>query len=427
MRLYIDPGTGSMLFTILIAVIGSLVFLLRNFWLKLGILLSGGKKSAAASDLQPLVIFAESKRYWNVFHPICEELEKRGQSVIYLTGSADDPVFSRGYQHIQPQMIGEGNRAFARLNMLKAQIVFSTTPGLDVYQWKRSRNVQKYVHIAHAPNDITLYRMFGLDYYDAVILSGGYQVRQIRKLEEIRKLPAKELPVLGIPYMDEARKRLEHAEPLPASADRTVLLAPSWGPSAILSRYGRRMIDALLATGYHIIIRPHPQSFASEKETMDQLMTVFPDQDRLEWNRDADNFDTLRRSDILISDFSGIVFDYTLIHDKPVLYADTSFDSAIYDACWLEEPLWTFQALPRLGMQITEEDLPRMKELIDSCIADPKFAAAREEIRNETWAHRGESAALIADYLTEKLDELQQAGTAGASFSEASPSGGKES
>ena len=30
MLFYIDPGTGSMLFTVLIAVLGSLVYLLRN-------------------------------------------------------------------------------------------------------------------------------------------------------------------------------------------------------------------------------------------------------------------------------------------------------------------------------------------------------------------------------------------------------------
>ena len=36
MRFYIDPGTGSMLFTILIAVLGSLVYLLRNLKLKIG-------------------------------------------------------------------------------------------------------------------------------------------------------------------------------------------------------------------------------------------------------------------------------------------------------------------------------------------------------------------------------------------------------
>ena len=84
--------------------------------------------------------------------------------------------------------------------------MLSTTPSLDVYQWKRSRDVSWYVHIPHAPNDITLYRMFGIDYYDAILLSGEYQVEQVRKLEKLRGLPEKELKLVGIPYMDEMKK-----------------------------------------------------------------------------------------------------------------------------------------------------------------------------------------------------------------------------
>ena len=55
--LYIDPGTGSMLFTILIAVIGSLLFFLRDLKMRMGVLLSGrreekgrrGKRRASSS------------------------------------------------------------------------------------------------------------------------------------------------------------------------------------------------------------------------------------------------------------------------------------------------------------------------------------------------------------------------------------------
>ena len=79
------------------------------------------------------------------------------------------------------------------MNFLNAGIVLSTTPGLDVYQWKRSKDVQYYVHIPHMANDITSYRMFGLDYYDAIMLSGEYQVQQIRDLEKIRDLSAKDV------------------------------------------------------------------------------------------------------------------------------------------------------------------------------------------------------------------------------------------
>lgn len=136
-------------------------------------------------------------------------------------------------------------------------------------------------------------------------------------------------------------------------------------------KYGGRIIDTLLATGYHIIIRPHPQSFRSEQDMMAKLMRAYPDSPQLEWNRDADNYDVLRRSDILISDFSGVIFDFSLVYDKPVIYTDTDFDDAPYDAWWLDTPYWTFDVLPRIGQKLTEENMPRLRELIDACLRDP--------------------------------------------------------
>ncbi|MBR6273467.1 MAG: CDP-glycerol glycerophosphotransferase family protein, partial [Lachnospiraceae bacterium] len=257
----------------------------------------------------------------------------------------------------------------------------------------------------HMANDITTYRMFGLDHYDAILLSGEYQKDQIRKLEALRKLPEKEIELVGIPYMDVMKERVEKAGK-PAEHTRTVLLAPSWGASGILSKFGERAIDALIATGYKIIIRPHPQSFKSEKEMLDRLMSKYPDGEKVSWNRDTDNFEVLRNSDILISDFSGVIFDFTLIFDKPVIYADTSFDKSPYDAWWLDEELWTFEILPEMGLQLTEDGLSNIKELIDKCIEDPTFKAGRDKARRETWVHEGEGAVRTVDYLLAKYDSL---------------------
>lgn len=397
-----------MLFTILIALFGSLVYLLRGLKARMGTIFGREKRRGNAEEACPLVLFSDHRRYWNVFEPICDELERRGRDAVYLTMSADDPALEKPYRHIRREWIGEGNRAWARLNCLKARVLLSTTPGLDVYQWKRSRDTAFYVHIPHAPGDVTRYRMFGLDFYDAVLLSGGYQVHQIRELERLRGLPEKELRIVGIPYMDTMRNRLSALPPAENRGGRTVLLAPSWGASGIFSVYGGEILDALLATGYHLIIRPHPQSFASEKKLIADLMSRYPDSGQLEWNEDNDNFEALRRADILISDFSGVQFDFTLIFDKPLIYTDTSFDPSPYDCCWLEEELWTFETLPKLGQRLTRENLPRLKELIDRCIDGPAYQEARDRARAETWEHIGEGAKRTADYLEEKLEEYRQ-------------------
>ena len=407
--LYIDPGTGSMLFSILIGIIGVVVFFLRSAMVKIKFILSGGKKAKIDKNKLPIVIFSDHKRYWNVFKPICDELEKRGQKAYFYTASPDDPALEAGkdYKNVVCEFIGEGNKAFSRLNILNAYILLSTTPGLQVYQWKRSKTVNKYVHILHAPGNISLYRMFGTDYYDALLLSGDHQVEQTRQLEKLRKLPAKEIKLVGLTYLDEMKKRLEnHTVSKSGNGKPVVLLAPSWGPSGILTKYGAPFIDELINTGYHVIVRPHPQSFSSEKDLLDKLMAQYPDNENFEWNRDNDNFDVLARTDIMISDFSGVIFDFLLVFDKPVMYANAGFSKDPYDAWWLNETPWTFEILPKVGKEITDDYKGNLKGMIDECINDPAYESARREVRSTAWKNIGNATSSVCDYLIDNLKSL---------------------
>ena len=346
-NLYIDPGTGGMLFTILFGLFGVVVFSMRVLLMKLKFMSGSDKNAKTSSKKIPIVVHNENKRYWNIFEPILDEFEKKKQKIVYLTSSEDDPFFKKTYEYITGEYIGGGNKAFSRLNLLNAAVVFSTTPSLDVFQWKRSKDVDCYIHIMHAAKDITMYRMYGTDHYDAFILSGELQVKQIRQLEEMRGIKPRDYELCGVPYLDEMKKRVDSAEPVPAH-ERTVLLAPSWGESGILSRFGSKLIDALISTGYKLIVRPHPQSFASEKDMLEKLMSKYDDQAKVEWNKDTDNFNVLMKSDILISDYSGVMFEFTMVFDKPIIYTDTKFDARPYDADWIEETPWTFSILPFL-------------------------------------------------------------------------------
>ena len=84
--IYIDPGTGAMLFSVLMGVVSALFFVLRKAILKLKFILSGGKVKDDAKEKHPYVIFSDSKRYWNVFKPICDEFERREIPCEFWTG-----------------------------------------------------------------------------------------------------------------------------------------------------------------------------------------------------------------------------------------------------------------------------------------------------------------------------------------------------
>ena len=135
-------------------------------------------------------------------------------------------------------------------------------------------------------------------------------------------------------------------------------------------------------------------------------MAKYPSGAGVEWNRDVDNFDVLRRADVLISDFSGVTFDFALVYDKPIIYTDTEFDTAPYDAWWLDQQLWIDTALPRLGMKVTADKLASIKEMIDICLTSQQFANGRQEVREECWDYYGEGAGKTVDYLESKYHEL---------------------
>ena len=81
--LYIDPGTGSMLFSLFIGIAAAASFALRALYLRLKFLFSGGKtdRNSDSKNIQ-IVIFSDHKRYWNVFEPICDEFEQHKKNIV---------------------------------------------------------------------------------------------------------------------------------------------------------------------------------------------------------------------------------------------------------------------------------------------------------------------------------------------------------
>ena len=397
--LYIDPGTGSALFSILIGAAATVYFLGRALIIKLKVVLSGGKAVNTASVEQPFVIYNEGKQYWNVFKPVLDEFEKHKTGLLYLTSSQDDPVFDTSWNFIKPEYIGEGNRAFARLNMLRAGVCLMTTPGLDVYQLKRSKMVKHYAHILHAPSDATMYRLFGFDYFDSVLLTGDYQAEDIKTLERQRNIPEKKLITVGCSYLDVYAEKIKNI-PSEENHPFTVLVSPSWGPSAILTRYGEKLLDPLSVSGWRIIIRPHPQSKKSESEMLEHLQARYKDKSNIEWDFERENIYSLNKADIMISDFSGIIFDYMFLRDKPVLYVSQDFDLRPYDADDLDHELWQFKTVKEAGIELREEDFQRITEVIKNAGDSENLKQARKRARETAWQYPGEAGKRIYEFMT---------------------------
>ena len=396
--LYIDPGTGSMLFSIIVGIAATVFFLARALFIKLAVIISGGKSASKDGYRWKYVIYCEGKQYWNIFNPIIEAFEQNKIELRYLTSAEDDPVFQKNWEYVKPECIGAGNKAFAYLNFISAEFILMTTPGLDVYQLKRSKNVKHYSHILHAVTDATTYRLFGLDYFDSVLLTGDYQAADIRALEKLRNLPEKQLVTVGSTYLDIYKEKINH---LPPEAEHpfTVLVSPSWGKSALLTRYGKKLLDPLAASQWRITIRPHPQSRISEAGMLDTLHELYKDRSNILWDYERDNIHSLKKADVMISDFSGIIFDYLFLCDKPVVYVNHDFDKRPYDADDIDHQLWQFDTIAEAGIELKEDNFSQIVDIINNAKDSESLAAARKKARETAWQYPGEAGKRAYDFM----------------------------
>ena len=413
--LYIDPGTGSMLFSILLGLFTTLFFVMRSVVIKFKFMLTG-KKIATDSKKYDFVIFCEGPQYINVFLPVLQAFEKKQITIHYLTSVKDDPAFAKNYTYVLPEYIGEGNTAITKLNMLIADVCLMTTPGLNVYQLKRSKGVKHYAHVLHAASDATMYRMFGIDYFDSILLSGDYQKKDLLKLEQIRGTQKKELVTVGCPYLDSLHQKFESAKQTNSttkSNNFTVLVSPSWGENALLAKYGTKLLDPLVQAGFTVIIRPHPQSKKSEASMLEKLQKYYKNTENLEWDFERDNTISMAKSDTMISDFSGIIFDYIFLRDRPFLYVNSDINLDCYDAgdlLELEPPIqaWQFAVLPKIGKELQEKDFSKIGGIIKEMSDSSAFANARKEAKNTAWMHQGQSGQNIANYMIQKQKEFSK-------------------
>lgn len=397
---YLDPGTGSMLLSVLIGLTSSAYFVIRKLpsMIRSMFFKFSGKKDDLKNN--SIVFYAESAAYWSTFKPVLEALAKKKVRATYLTSDENDPVFKSGLdQWIHAKFIGKGQTAFTALGFLEADVFALTTPGVDVLQIRRSAGVKKYVHIVHAAGDIHTYKFYSFDYYDAFYCAGPAQAKSLRCLEALRHTKPKDLPLLGCPYFDGmlARKTPD-LQPEP----NTILIAPTWGKNGLLTRTGSAVPKLLAEAGYHVILRPHPQSFISDKALMDQLALELKDFDNIEWDRNPDGFKSLSRAQLMISDVSGVIFDFAFIFLRPVISVGNGPMKDGFEAWEIPHEAWEMQALDTLGKRVypgQENSIPTLVQELLSRHED--MAEKIQTLRNANVVNFGCAGEPIADALIE--------------------------
>ena len=277
-----------------------------------------------------IVFYSEGSGFYKYFKGTIEYLLKNTNIIIhYITGDPDDMIFelARNQERIHPYYIGE-KRLITLMMKMDADIVVMTMPDLENYHIKRSyvRKDIEYIYIPHGMDSLNLTMRTGsMDHYDTVFCVGRHQKDEIRETEKVYGLEAKTLVEWGYTLLDEMREDYHKLEEkaVQSSKQKKILIAPSWQEGNIVDTCLDLILDNLGNRGYQITVRPHPQHVRHRKEYMEQLKHRYADNADIVIQTDFSSNSTVFEADLMITDWSGIAYEYAYTTQKPVLFINT--------------------------------------------------------------------------------------------------------
>ena len=384
MILYIDPGTGSVIINFLIAIVTSIIYFFRKFFFNN--INSNLKKKSEIS------IFSEGNQYKNTFLPIVNELISRKVLFNYYTLDYKDVILEIESEFINPKFLGLGALGIVKFSSISSNILISTTPniGSKDFPLKRPKKVKELIHIWHSISDISYYKKGSLDHYDTVLNVGDFQNKSIREIEKLRNLKSKKLIPVGLPYFDFFTEKFNKLK----QNNRYILIASSWGDKGLLKNYGLELLN--IFKDYEIIVRPHPQSFISEKEFIEKLKNICQKKSNIKWDESSDPLESFSSSKLMISDTSSIRYDYSFLTGKPVI--TIKIEKSKLDEFELSDlnQSWDEETESQLGFVLKKNNF---SNLLNVSLKSLEIIES-QKLKKDTLHTIGSSSKLIANYIT---------------------------
>ena len=276
-------------------------------------------------DNMKLMFYSEGSGYYKYFKGIIEYiLDNSNINIHYVTSDMNDKIFEKNNPRVIPYYIAI-NQLIPLFMKLEADIVVMTTPDLENLYLKRSivRKDIEYIYTDHAITSINLmYRNGALDYFDTIFVTGQNQVDEIRKIEKIRNTKEKNIVKTGYCLLDDMVKNYV---PKKSSGIKNILIAPSWQNENIMDLCIDKVLDALLGNDYLVTLRPHPQYMRTKSSELDRIAKKYNEKGREDFviQRDFSSNEEVLNADVIITDWSGIGFEYAFVTNKPVVYINT--------------------------------------------------------------------------------------------------------
>ena len=367
------------------------------------------KRFLAFPDKQ-IVFYSEKNGFYKYFRDVIETILRRTDIIIhYISSDPEDEIFSLESDSFHTYYIEE--KLMVLMMRMDADIVVMTTPDLQKYYIKRSmvRDDVEYVYIDHGMNSVNLMlRKGALDAFDTVFCSNDSVLQEIRAQEKVYGLKPKTLVKYGYAMIDQMIRTYSDQPPV-KNEPPVILIAPSWQEDNIMDICIDGILRNLLPLQLQVIVRPHPQYVRHYPEKLDALRKNYRDFTNFCLQEDFSSNQTVFNADILVTDWSGIAYEYAFTTLKPCLFINTPMK--VMNPDYRDIGLEPFDLVIRnqIGIALQPKETDQIADAIERLLHEPVFSKESiANLRDKSLYNVGCAASVGADYLIRRLIEISR-------------------
>ena len=356
-----------------------------------------------------LVFYSESNGFYKYYKGIIEYiLENTNLTIHYITSDYNDKIFDleKNNEHIKAYYIGD-RKLITLMMKMDADVVVMTMPDLENYHIKRSyiRKDIEYIYIPHGLDSLNLtMRNHSMDHFDTVFATGKYQKEEEVATNKLYKLDNRKIVEWGYSLLDEMLADY-NKKSKKENKNKTVLIAPSWQKDNIIDLCLDDVLDKLKGHDYNIVVRPHPQAVRHMKDKFDILKEKYKNTN-IEIQTDFSSNDTVFNASLMITDWSGIAYEYAFTTKRPVLFINTPMKIMNEDYKKINVEPFNIWCRNEIGQELEIKDIKKIDKVVSEMLkSSSKYNKKIEKVLNDSVYNIGNSSEIGAKYIIETIQK----------------------
>jgi len=350
-----------------------------------------------------IVFYSEDIVSYSYFEGLIDYItNNENLKICYITSEFSDPILSQEKTNIKSFYLKWLVPFFTVI--LDSKVLVMTMPDLHQFHIRRSIRGAHHVYLFHSINSTHMvYRHGAFDHYDTIFCIGPHHIKEIRRSEELYGLPRKALVDFGYYRVEKIfayYHKNESVKNTPATRKSRILVAPSWGDNNILDCCGDNLISILLQSNYEVIVRPHPVTWTKKPELLQSLCSKFGNYKNFSLENDISSITSLQDADLLISDWSGVAFEYAFGTERPVVFIDTPRKANNPHYMDFDLPPLEVEMRTRIGVVLGIEEIENIDSVITQLFKDrPEYKKEIANARMDFIYNFGNSSRIGAEYI----------------------------